>query len=456
MFRYLTSYRYYTLAKIGFSLAYLWFIWDFTCIHVAYWNGLSSLLSDSSVTLAADHSLSTQLDTLLAGKLSVWIFFAASPFVVGLYLWGRHHWLQLAVGIWINLSMAVMVSQVGVFCSTADVWLSYIFFSYSLTALISGSGEWSVQEPGISLTKWRENPVLASTYAWLVVLVQFTVYFFAGVNKLVDGWIPWTTGVALQNLAIDSSMHDYIRGVHIPYLLSLFLCYITLLQRLVVPFGFFFMRCRGWSVLILAAMHVGYDLLMQVAIFPLIGVSSLLMIVPPRSLALPLFSRLSFHQPRSVKKLLKERHTPSLIPKIVLGLFSLWLLLESTRLTAAESLFWENRLVMVPAWRMFADGGVHAGEMWRLILQTPRGEIDETTGVLQLLPHLWRDRFYTDQILHEVLATESNQVIDHPSPLVVYALQTAQINYRIKQAGLRQDSGILGVRFALLRLQRTP
>ena len=92
--------------------------------------------------------------------------------------------------------------------------------------------------------KWRDNPALSSTYAWLVVLLQFCVYFYAGINKLLDGWVPWTTGVALQNLAFDSSMHEFVRGTHVPYWLSLILCYVTLVQRLIVPFGFFFMRYR--------------------------------------------------------------------------------------------------------------------------------------------------------------------------------------------------------------------
>jgi len=36
-----------------------------------------------------------------------------------------------------------------------------------------------------------------------------------------------------------------------------------------VPFGFYFTRYRGWSVLILASMHVGYAILMKVGdLFP--------------------------------------------------------------------------------------------------------------------------------------------------------------------------------------------
>jgi Vitamin K-dependent gamma-carboxylase len=450
MFRYLTSYRFYSLAKIGFGLAYLWFIWDFFWIHVAYWNGLSFLLSGAYESGPSNNSLPDQLDSLLAGKVFVWLFFIASPLIVTLYLWGQHRWLQLAVGCWINCSLIAMISLVGAFCSTADVWLSYVFLAYSLTALTCPSGEWSTREPGLSLSKWRENPVLASTYAWLVVLVQFTVYFFAGVNKLIDGWGPWTTGTALQNLAVDSSMHDYARGIHVPYLISLILCYVTLFQRLVVPFGFFFMRYRGWAVLILAAMHVGYDILMQVAIFPLIGVASLLMIVPPRSLALPLFSRPSLHQPRSVRRLLQADHLHTLYPTITLGIFSLWLLLESTRLTFSESFFWENRLVLVPAWRMFADGGINSGKKWQLILRTPYGEVNETSSSLQLLPHLWRDRFYIDQILHYVIDEDPDPAINRHAPMVNSLLQTTEMQYEKQQLQLRQNPAVWGARFAIL------
>src|SRR6202012_3389958 len=103
------------------------------------------------------------------------------------------------------------------------------------------------------------------------------------INKLVDGWTPWTTGVALQNLAIDSSMHDFVRGTHVPYWLSLILCYVTLGQRLVVPFGFFLKRYRIWSVLILGTMHIGYAILMQVNLFPVVGIASLLLILPART-----------------------------------------------------------------------------------------------------------------------------------------------------------------------------
>jgi hypothetical protein len=109
MFRYLTTYRFYTLAKLGLGLAYLWFILDFFWIHVAYWNGLSSLLPDPSEAFSSSNSMLDQQDNFFVGRISVWFFFVASPLAVGLYLWGRHHWLQFAVGGWINLRMIAMV-----------------------------------------------------------------------------------------------------------------------------------------------------------------------------------------------------------------------------------------------------------------------------------------------------------------------------------------------------------
>src|SRR5258708_10802804 len=265
MFRYTTSYRFYTLAKSGFALAYLWYVWDFFQIHVACWGQLFLLLPCPS---EISFSNSPIWDVFLhraaifvSGKAMVWIFCVSSPVAVGLYLWGRHRWLQFAVGCWISCSMISLTCLIGVFNSTADIWVNYVFVIYRLVAMICPRGEWEQHEPGLSLAKCREDPALASTYASLVVLLQFTVYFFAGVNKLAVGWGPWTTGIAIQNLAFDSSVHDYAQGIHVPYLLSLILCYVTLFQRLIVPFGFFFRRWRIWSVLILMTMHIGYAIL---------------------------------------------------------------------------------------------------------------------------------------------------------------------------------------------------
>src|SRR5258706_4764467 len=287
MFRYTTSYRFYTFAKFGFGLAYLWYVLDFFRIHIAIWNQLSLLLSPPSDIIFSGNphwdTFFRRIAIFLGGKIMVWAFFLASPFAVVFFLWGRYKWLQLVVGCWMSLSMISLNALVGIFTSTADIWLNYIFVFYSLTALISSAEDWEKSEAGFSKTKWQADPTLVSTFAWLVVLLQFSVYFFAGINKLVEGWQPWTTGVAVQNLAFDSSMREFARGVQVPYWISLILCYATLLQRLVVPFGFYFKRCRIWSVLILVSMHIGYAILMYVNIFPLVGIAALLMILPPKT-----------------------------------------------------------------------------------------------------------------------------------------------------------------------------
>jgi len=447
MFRYPTSYRFYTLAKIGFALAYLWYVWDFFRIHVAIWNQLSLLLSNPSDIIFSGNP---QLDVFLrqaaifvSGKSMVWVFLLISPLVAGLYLWGRNKWLQFAVGCWMSFSMISLTALVGVFNTTADIWLNYIFATYSLITLISPADAWKKNEPGFSPAKWRENPVLASHFAWLVVLLQFSVYFFAGINKLIDGWVPWTTGVALQNLAFDSSMHEFVRGTHVPYWLSLILCYVTLLQRLVVPFGFFFTRCRIWSVLILGSMHIGYAILMYVNLFPLVGIASLLMILPPRTSPLP---RPVSQRPHRGKKIIPQDKRTAFVQSAAVGLFSLYLLLESSRLTISTPMPWENKLMVVPAWRMFADGGISSGGKWRLILETPRGQVDATDISLQLLPHLWRDRFYIDTVFHDLLNKNTG-----PGSLVDRLLQATEKMYRDRQLRLNGDPVVLNAAFDLYR-----
>jgi hypothetical protein len=405
MFHYPTSYRCYTLAKIGFGSAYLWFVLDFFRIHVAVWNQLAPLLSDpAQITFSGIPFLDVylrQLAIFVSGKSMVWFFLFSAPIAVGIYLWGRCRWLQFAMGCWMSFSMVSLNSLVGVFNSTADIWVNFVFVIYGLTALICSNDEWEHHEPGFNRLKWHDNPTLASRYAWLAVWLQFIVYLFAGVNKLIYGWTPWTKGLALQNLAFDSSMHQFVRGMHVPYLISLILCYVTLFQRLVVPFGFFFKRSRLWSVLILVTMHVGYAILMSVNLFPVIGIASLLLILPPRKWepALPIAEVPG----RNSRKPKIDRGPLKLIPYVTIGVFSVWLFLESARLTVAHPEPWENKLMIVPVWRMFADGGVYAGGKWRFIIETPRGDIDETKVAIGMLPGLWRDRFYIDDIFHEIL-----------------------------------------------------
>ena len=457
MFRYLTSYRFYSLAKVGFGLAYLWYVSDFLRIHVAIWNQLSLLLPDPRTTILSGNP---QLDAvlhgiakLLSGRAMVWAFALMSPVAVGLFLWGRHKWLQLAVGWWVSFSMISLNCLVGVFSSTVDVWVNLVFVIYGLVALVSPADEWEKSEAGLSLARWRDDPPMASAFAWLVVWLQFLVYFFAGVNKLVLGWIPWTTGVALQNLAIDSSIHDFARGTHVPFWISLVLCYVTLIQRLVVPFGFFFMRYRFWSVLILGTMHLGYAILMNVNLFPLIGIASLLMILPPRMPNLPRAS--SKASPEGGKTISQERRTvapkAAWVENTVICLFALTLALESARLTRFDAMPWENKLMVTPGWRMFADGGVVAGGEWRVILATPRERIDATAIALQALPHLWRDRFYINIILSDLLNKNMG-----PGSLVDRLARSTRRMYRERQLRLHLSPTVVNVGFELYQWKPTP
>jgi Vitamin K-dependent gamma-carboxylase len=461
MFRYLTSYKFYTLAKIGFGLAYLWYIWDFFWIHVAFWNQLNLLLFDpSNAVFSGDPNLDDFLRTIatfLNQKVAVWVFFLISPLVVGLFLWGRHRWLQFVVGCWMSVSIISLTAFLDFFQSSADMWVNFVFVIYGLTALICSTDEWEKYEPGFSLVKWRDDPVLASNFAWLVVLLQFTVYFFAGVNKLIEGWVPWTTGVAIQNLvAFDNSVREFARGTRVPYWLSLILCYVTLLQRLVVPFGFYIKRYRIWSVLILGTMHIGYSILMYVNLFPLIGIASLMMILPPRPL--PLLRTSSRQQLDRRKRVqlsgqyaLVQGNT--LIQGAVICLFSLYLLWECIRLTASDAMPWEKRLMVMPAWKMFSDGGVLPAGEWRLILDTPQGKVDATDISRQPLPNLWRDRFYINGIFYSLLdnVTRKNSYSSdiEPGSLVDRLLQATEKMYRDRQLQLNGNPVVLNASFEM-------
>jgi hypothetical protein len=326
------------------------------------------------------------------------------------------------------------------------VWVNLVFVSYALAALVIPANEWDKTEAGLSVARWRANPSLASAFAWLVVWLQFLVYFFAGVNKLVFGWLPWTTGVALQNLSVDSSFHDFARGTHVPFWISLVLCYVTLFQRLVVPFGFFFRRYRFWSVLILGTMHVGYAILMNVNLFPLIGIASLLMILPPPTSTLA--SATSKASPSGGQSGSAQRWggapKAAWFANTAICLFAVGLALESARLTHFDPMPWENKLMVTPGWKMFADGGTVAGGEWRVIIATPRERIDGTDIALQALPHLWRDRFYINNIFSDLLNRKTG-----PGSLVDRLGRFTARMYRARQLQLNLRPDIANVGFEL-------
>jgi hypothetical protein len=165
---------------------------------------------------------------------------------------------------------------------------------------------------------------------------------------------------------------------------------------------------------------------MYVNLFPLVGIASLLIILPARPQPSP---------PRThkVTKKVQGKGQASLVRTSMICLFSLWLVLESARVTVSNAMPWENKLMVVPAWRMFADGGVSAGGKWRLILDTPQGDVDATDISLQLLPHLWRDRFYIDTIFHDILSrnTGAGSLVDR----LVHATEKIYFDRQIRSNG---------------------
>ena len=102
--------------------------------------------------------------------------------------------------------------------------------------------------------------------------------------------------------------------------------------------------------------------------------------------------------------------------------------------------------MIVPAWKMFADGGVAAGGKWRLILSTPAGDVDATDLSLQFLPHIWRDRFYVDTIFHDVADNNAG-----PNSLVDRLLKETEKDYADRQTLVRGDPTVMGSAFDLYR-----
>ncbi len=131
-------------------------------------------------------------------------------------------------------------------------------------------------------------------------------------------------------------------------------------------------------------MHIGYAILMQVNLFPLVGSASLLMILPPKVMA---SARPVLRGSNKAGKIEKKNNQNVFARTMALCCFSAWLLLESTRLTIFSLMPWENKLMVVPSWRMFADGGVNAGGKWRLVFAIPQGEMDATDIACRPLPH---------------------------------------------------------------------
>jgi hypothetical protein len=100
---------------------------------------------------------------------------------------------------------------------------------------------------------------------------------------------------------------------------------------------------------------------------------------------------------------------------------------------------------------MFADGGTVAGGEWRIVLATPRERIDATAIGLQALPRLWRDRFYINIILSDLLSRNTG-----PGSLVDRLARSTRRMYRERQLGLHLSPAIANVGFEIYQWKPTP
>jgi hypothetical protein len=478
MFQYLSSYRAYILTKVGLSIAYLWFCWDFIRLNLALHQHLQELIPAlASEIVCTDPDINKALIAMLSflGHLhACWIYLYLSPVAVAIYLWGRHRWLQVGVAGWTWVSMIGMTARLSILMTTADFWLFWCFVLYIVAAFIAPSQQWQSSQPVLRRDLWRDDPTISSQCAFLLVVLQFTVYFYAGVNKLVFGWTPWISGVALQHLMYDPAMYSYVRGIAMPRAISFVLCYITLAQRLIVPFGFFSMRFRLWSVILLATMHLGYETLMQVAIFPLVGISCLLVILPPKELAPPVFSRKSQAPSKMARKQAKERQAyldsiPTGVPRrgqqwLAMAVVAL-LLVEPAMMAAdsSESPYWNIKLGTQLHWIMFADGGSASNERFKIrervqIPTTGQTRLDDITDLpLTYFPWTWRSRLYAKAIFNKALQAQhpGSQYVATDNYLDNY-VRTASNVYRTKSSQPQYMEGLfLPLSRTIRRLHRS-
>ncbi len=184
-------------------------------------------------------------------------------------------------------------------------------------------------------------------------------------------------------------------------------------------------------------MHIGYAILLNVNLFPLVGIASLLMVWPANVTSERPAAAWTWRDLRTI-------HGTTRLRFLATGAFVAWMLLEPLRLTSFGAMAWENKLMVVPAWRMFADGGNAAGSTWRLVFLTPRGNVDVTDISLEPLPHSWRDRFVVDLIFHE-LATGSAG----PNSMANHLVLSAKDTYLARQHERGDVATVLRTRFDL-------
>ncbi len=118
----------------------------------------------------------------------------------------------------------------------------------------------------------KDSPI-ESYWVGVLKLVGFCVYFFAGLHKII---VPdWRTGIALQNVFLDHDLinarYSFVAETPWMYFLS---AWITLFQRLVVPWGLWSSRreLRLVSAGLLALMHYSYMVIMNLGTFSWVGI----------------------------------------------------------------------------------------------------------------------------------------------------------------------------------------
>src|ERR1700678_295678 len=100
---------------------------------------------------------------------------------------------------------------------------------------------------------------------------------------------------------------------------------------------------------------------------------------------------------------------------------------------------------------MFADGGTVAGGECRVILATPRERIDAPVTALQPLPRLWRDRFYINIILSDLLTRNTG-----PGSLVDRLAPSTRRMYRERQLRMHLSPAVVNIGFELYQWKPTP
>jgi hypothetical protein len=183
------------------------------------------------------------------------------------------------------------------------------------------------------------------------------------------------------------------------------------------------MRFRFWAVAILGLMHLGYAVLMQVAIFPVVGIACLLFMIPPKQLAATSPVKLSKLSRKDARKLARAKKSsvdsiPKGVPRLTQKIFATsvvaLLLVEPAIISyySSDPPYWNVKLATQLHWIMFADGGSASKERFKVKVQV----YDRATGAIHLedvtdlpysyFPATWRIRLYSNEILNKAFAAQ--------------------------------------------------